>query len=500
MLEQQGDNSKAKTSDSAESVPAHRSGAAPFPPSRRTKLALGFGAMGPAVVVGAFDFFLLIFYSQVIGLDARLVGLAILIALVFDAVSDPVVGYWSDNMRSRWGRRHPFMYASAIPITFSFYFLWNPPVDASQMTLFFYVLIMAVIIRTAVTFYQTPSSALIPDMTQDYNERTSFFSLRYFIAWTSANALSVFMFFFLFPRFATEANPDGRFNPDAYAIYGTIGSIMIFVSIVVSALGTHARIPYLNKPPPPRPITIKLIFGEVFETLSNRSFIALFVASLLGAVASGVASVLSLYFMTYFWGFTDVQMGMVFLGTFVAALIGFVLAPIVSRTIGKKRGAIIVGLCAFGGAPLPILLRLIDVLPPNGTPFIFWFVTITNVVDVGLIICFQILFSSMVADLVEESELKTGRRSEGVFTAAVTFVRKSVQGFGVMAATVVLTLAQFPSGADVEEVSPDAVWRMGAYYVPLVLTLWMSMIAAISSYRIERDTHEQNLKKLQKQN
>jgi len=473
--------------------------AAPPPPSRATKLALGFGAVGPAVITGAFDFFLLIFYSQVIGLDARLVGIAILVALIFDAVTDPVIGYWSDNLRTRWGRRHPFLYASAIPVAVSFYFLWTPPANASQITLLWYVLVLALTIRTAVTFYQTPSSALIPDLSQDYNERTSLFSLRYLFGWTGANALSVFMFFILFPVFATDAIPDGRFNRDAYAIYGMIGSVLIFLAITVSAVGTHARIPYLSTPPPPRRMTPTGIVKEMYDTLANRSFIALFIGALLGAVASGAASVLSFYFMTYFWGFTDIQMGMVFLGTFLAAVIGFVLAPIVTRTIGKKRGAVIVGLVAFGGAPLPIMLRLFDILPPNGTPFIFWFVTITNVIDVGLIICFQILFASMVADLVEESELKTGRRSEGLFTAAVTFVRKSVQGFGVLAATIVLTLAEFPSGADVDEVSADAVWRMGAYYVPLVLTLWLSMVAVISTYRIDQDAHERNVRKLRGQ-
>ncbi|MEO0754583.1 MAG: MFS transporter, partial [Pseudomonadota bacterium] len=109
-------------------------------------------------------------------------------------------------------------------------------------------------------------------------------------------------------------------------------------------MGTHARIPYLSTPPPPRRITPTGIVKEMYDTLANRSFIALFIGALLGAVASGAASVLSFYFMTYFWGFTDIQMGMVFLGTFLAAVIGFVLAPIVTRTIGKKRGAVIVGL------------------------------------------------------------------------------------------------------------------------------------------------------------
>ena len=108
----------------------------PPPLGRVTKLTFGLGAVAGGVTTGAFDFFLLIFYSQVIGLDARVVGLAILIALIFDAVSDPVVGYWSDNFRSRWGRRHPFMYASAIPVTLSFFFLWAPPENASQTVLF----------------------------------------------------------------------------------------------------------------------------------------------------------------------------------------------------------------------------------------------------------------------------------------------------------------------------------------------------------------------------
>jgi len=482
--------------------PIEASKAAAVPPtapplSFLTKLAFGIGSIASGVKTGAFEFFLLIFYSQVVGLDARLVGLAILISMIFDAISDPIVGYWSDNLHSRWGRRHPFMYLSAIPISVGFFFLWSPPDDASQTLLFWYVLVLAVTIRTTVTFYQTPSNALIPDLTQDYDQRTSLYSLRYLFGWTGANALTVLMFLVVFPLFVTDTISDGRFNKDAYAVYGLIGAVAIFVTIMISTLGTHARIPYLKAPPPKRQMTLSLIFSEIFETLSNRSFLSLFIAALLGAVASGVASGLSLYFMTYFWGFTERQTGAISLGTFLAAFIGFALAQIVSRTIGKKRGAMIVGLFAFVGAPVPIVLRLLDVLPPNGTDFIFWFVTITNVVDIGLIIAFQILFASMIADLVEESELQTGRRSEGVFTSAETFIKKSVQGFGVMAATMVLTLAQVPRGADVQAVSEEALWRMGAYYVPLVLVLWLSMIAVISTYRIDRTRHEQNLKALQ---
>ena len=184
------------------------------------------------------------------------------------------------------------------------------------------------------------------------------------------------------------------------------------------------------------------------------------------------------------------------MSTFIAAVIGFVLAPLATRRLGKKRGAILVGLTAFLGAPLPVILRLFGVLPENGTDFIFWFIFITQTIDVGLIICYGILFASMISDLVEQSELHTGRRSEGLFFSAVTFIRKCTQGLGLMAASLVLWLAEFPTGATAAEVGEEALWRLGAWYVPAILCLWLTMILVISTYRLDRADHEENLRRL----
>ena len=461
-----------------------------------TKCAYGFGSVAYGVKNSGFDYFLLLFYSQVIGLDARLVGIAVTTALVFDAVSDPVVGYWSDNTRSRWGRRHPFMYASALPVALSYFLLWNPPQGLGEAGLFWYLLVLAVTIRTFVTAYETPSSALAPELTEHYEERSSLISFRYYFGWTGGNAMTVMMFFFVFPAMATEAIADGRFNRDAYELYGIIGSALIFLSILVSALGTHGHIPHLKPPPAQRRLTLRRIFGEILETLANRSFVALFVSAIFGAVASGLAASLSFYFYTYFWEFSSVETGVLTMGVFLSAVIGFVLAPIVTRTIGKKRGAMTIGLVAFLGAPLPVVLRLLGLLPENGTPFVFWLVFVTSVIDVGLIICFQILLASMMADLVEQSELETGRRSEGIFFSAVTFIRKSVQGLGLLVASFVLYLAGLDSGADVEQVSEETVFALGAYYVPTILVLWLTMMALISFYSLDRATHEDNLRRL----
>jgi glycoside/pentoside/hexuronide:cation symporter, GPH family len=482
-----GLNSQSDNTSTKASVP---------PPSLATKISYGFGAIAYGVKDNGFGFFLLIFYSQVLGVDARLIGLAITIALLLDALSDPVVGYWSDNFRSKWGRRHPFMYASALPVAASFFLLWNPPEGWSDVALFWYVLVISVLIRTCITFYETPSSALAPELSDNYDQRSGLLSLRFFFGWTGGNLMAVIMFVVLFPAFATPTIPNGQFNKDAYSTYGLIASVMIFVAIMVSALGTHKRIVHLKAPPPVRSLTIGLIFKEIFETLANRSFIALFLAAIFGAIASGLSASMTFYFTSFFWGFTPQQTGLLTISVFVSAIIGAVMAPIVTKSIGKKQGAMIIGLVAFLGAPLPIVLRLLGVMPDNGDPTLFWIVMLANMVDTGLIICFQILSASMLADLVEDAEIKTGRRSEGIFFAASTFIRKSVQGLGVITAGFVLAAAQFPAGVKPDQIPEEALTRLGLFYVPTILFLWLTMLAIMSTYRLKREDHENNLREL----
>ncbi len=485
--------------DPIQTQTAGASGATP-PVSKWTKLAYGFGAVAYGVKNNGFDYFFLLFYSQVIGLDPRLAGLALTIALVVDAISDPIAGYWSDNFRSRWGRRHPFMYASAIPVSLSFYLLWTPPVGWSDMALFWYVLGLSITIRTFITFYETPSSALTPELSEDYDERSSLMSYRYYFGWTGGNAMTVLMFMAVFPAFVTAEFADGRFNRDSYALYGVITSSLIFLAIVISAAGTHARIPYLKPPPAQRSITLLTIFKEIFETLADKSFIALFGGALFGAIATGLTGALAFIFYAYFWEFDSTQTGLITLGVFGSAVIGLVLAPIATKWMGKKKAAISIGIVATIGYPLPIFLRLIGVMPENGEPLLFWIVFVAVTLDVGLIICFQILTSSMLADLVEQSELRTRRRSEGTFFAASTFIRKSVQGLGVSAGAMILYLAGIPAGAQPDEVTDAALFSLGAYYVPALAMIWGLMIVCIAFYRLDRAQHEDNLRQLAERN
>ncbi|MBY6129076.1 MFS transporter [Qipengyuania aquimaris] len=459
-------------------------------PSVGLKLAHGFGAAAFGIKNNGFDYFLLLFYGTVIGLEPGLVGLAIMIALVFDAVSDPLVGYWSDNFRSKWGRRHPFMYAAALPVALSYFLLWNPP-ELSQFGLFLYLTGLAVLIRTFITFYETPSSALIPELSKDYEERTSIQAYRLFFGWSGGNMMSIVMFGVLL------TGPLGMMDRDAYATYGIVASLLILAAILVSAMGTHHRIPYLHRPVETgERFTIKRIFREMFETLSEKSFLALFFATVLFSVATGLSAALAFLMLNYFWGFSEFQIFIWTCTVFFSALMGFLIAPWATKRLGKKRATIVLGLLAFTIQPAPVLLRLAGLMPENGDPLLFPLVLGINVVDLALIIAVQAVAYSMIADLVESNQLRTGRRSEGVYYAAMTFTRKVTQGLGVAAAGIILSAIAFPQGAAPESVSTETLWNLGAFYAPSLLAMWLTALFCVSRYRIDKAGHEENLRKL----
>ena len=409
-------------------------------------------------------------------------------------IVQPIVGYMSDNTHSRWGRRHPWMYGAAISVAICYFLLWVPPEGLTGNALFPYILVLSILIRVLITFFEVPSSALSAELTGDYDERTSLFSYRYFFGWVGGTLMAtVALAAFLVP---TDTIPNGLLNQQGYVTYSVVASALIFISIMVTALGTHRHIPHFKAPPPKQAMSIKRIFKDIYETLGNRSFAALFLAALFGAVAAGLSAGLSFYMSGYFWEFSTDQISLISFSIIFSAFIALFIAPVISKRIGKKRGAILVGIIAFTVAPAPVVLRLLGVMPENGSAALFPIVLLAVMVETTLVITLSILTSSMMADLVEDSEIRTARRSEGVLFAAATFARKAVQGFGVLAASAVLAVVQFPKGVAPGQVPEETVFRLGLYYAPTLFVIWMLMIASLRLYRIDRETHEGNLRKL----
>ena len=460
----------------------------------RNKLAYGFGSVAYGIKDNGFGYFFLIFYSQVMGVDATLVGLVLLLALIFDAFSDPLIGYFSDNLRGTWGRRHPLMYAAALPIAVSYYFVWNPPASLEGNALFPYMLLMAILVRTLITLYEIPSSALIAELSSDYNERTTLMSYRYAFGWSGGIVFATFTLGVLLVP--TEQVANGMFNVTGYGQMGLAASALIFVSILVCAMGTHSQIPRLLKVTTTRSMSLKTIYSELWETLATRSMAGILLATVFGAIASGISSGLSFYLSTFFWGFSSQQISLLTVCLLLSALGSFLLAPRLSIHFGKKRGAFVVGLAAILLAPAPVFLRLLGLLPENGHPLLFPIILVLQIIDVTLIIVFQTLMASMVADMVEADEVRTQRRSEGVFFAATTFARKINQGMGLVLASILLTAIDFPKGSAPGDVPAEVITHLGVAYVPGLVIPWLLMILCLSLYSISRAQHEDNLRSL----
>ena len=455
-----------------------------------TKFFYGIGAIANGAKANGFNYLLLFFYSQVIGLPPQWVSLGIFITLIFDAISDPLVGHFSDNLRSRWGRRHPFMYAAGLPVALAYYFLWSPP-DLEPEMLLVYFIVLAIFVRTLITFYEVPSTALVAELTDDYDQRTKFMSFRYFFAWWGGLTMAVLAYLVFLPE-----DKGGLQYVAGWGNYGLAASIIIFISIYVSAIGTHRHIPYLKQPSHSKPFNIQDTLRDMKETLSNRSFLVLFVSALFLFIANGIATSLSIYFVRHFWEFTSSQIGVMQLPYFLSALIALGITPWLSKTMGKKRAAIAVTSASIFISPLPLILRMLGWFPDNGSDALYYTLISMFTIEVALFIAASSLIAAMIADLVEDSEVSTGRRSEGLFFAANTFAQKAVSGVGVIVAGQLLAYVNFPTQAELGEIPEATLHHLAQVYIPALWGFYAVGLIILSRYRITRDSHAENLTKL----
>jgi Na+/melibiose symporter-like transporter len=457
--------------------------------SWRARLFYGFGSIAFGLKDFGFGTLLLFYYNRVVGLQPWSVSLAIAAMLCVDAVLDPVIGQISDNLRTRWGRRHPLMYASAVPLAISFYFLWMPPHGWSANATLFYLFAMATVVRFFISMYETPSSALVPEMTDDYDARTTFISIRYVFGVAAAVLMNAATFGVIL--FADKAHPDARFNPAGYTRYALISAVLMVISILVSARGTHRYIPLFRAPPVKRP-GLRAVVREAVATLTHGQFLVVFGASVFGAMAIGLAAALAVYFNTYFWDLSSKQIALLAFAGLPAVILPPLLAWPASRALGKKNAALLFYFtCVVLGAT-PMTLRLLGLFPANGSPLLLGLLFGERAISTTLGIGCLIMFGSMVADVVEDNAVRTGRRSEGLLFSAMAFVNKLVSAMGLILAGGVLQLAQAAATGH----GPMAPTTMAKLYLPALILLYGIGIVVLSRYRISRSQHEDNIRLL----
>ncbi|MEQ9437251.1 MFS transporter [Hyphomonas sp.] len=453
-----------------------------------TKLVYGVGTIAFGIKDNGFNVLLMIYYNQVVGLPAAWVGFAIMLAMVADAILDPVVGQWSDSFRSRWGRRHPFMYASVIPVGLLYFLLWSPPVGASDTMLFVYLLIVTSGTRIAIGVYEIPSTALLAEFTQDYHERTVLVAYRFFFGVVGGILMGVFVFSIIFAEDPTA--PGGLLDAPGYLKYAAIAAPLMAISILVSTMGTHDRIATLVTPPPPPKEPLVQTLRNMLATLFHRTNAPLLLGSIFGSMSGGLSAALSIYMYTYFWELTSRQIALLTSSGLLGVVLAFVVVLPMSKLFGKKWTTLALYFVTMLAVVIPVGLRLAGLFPSNQgpalAPLLFAFTTVTMMA----VIAAAILTASMVADVTDQILLKTGRQSEGLIFSATTFVNKTVSGMGILVSGLLLTLVGFPEDAEPGAVDMSTINELAVVFAVAIGGFVTVALVFMSFYPVTRADHE----------
>jgi GPH family glycoside/pentoside/hexuronide:cation symporter len=467
----------------------------------KLKFAFGLGQAGEGLKNAAFGTFLLFYYNQVLGVSGTLAGLAVGTAVIVDAFTDPLAGSLSDHWKSTMGRRHPFMYASILPLCVSFYFLFNPMVE-SEWALFVWLIVFTNLTRTSMSLYHVPHIALGAELSDDFKERSSVVGYRTFFS-TFGALIAVFAGFRLFFAASPEFR-NGQLNADAYAPYALFIAVLMAITIFWSAWGTRSAIPYLPKAPEGQRLSLTAIVVRVLvdvrAAMRCGSFRWLFSGVLVVFVVVGVDAALNIYVYTYFWELTPVDISLLVLAYPGGVMVGAFFAPMLHDRFGKKAGLI------FGGASwpfwqiIPIVLRLLGYFPENSDDLLLPLLIIIRIIQGASTVQANVAYGSMVADVVDEHELDTGQRQEGIFFAAVSFSAKAASGVGNIVAGFGLDIINWPRGPEIQtaaDVPAETLTNLGILYGPIVAGFGIVSVLLYLPYSLTRERHAQILETLE---
>jgi GPH family glycoside/pentoside/hexuronide:cation symporter len=455
---------------------------------RSLKVMHGLGSVAYGVKDNGFSVFLLIFYNQVLGIDAGVVGTVIMAALIFDAFADPIIGELSDRTQSKWGRRLPWLYTAAIPLGIIWLLLWHPP-EMGQTGTIIWLFCTAVLARSLVAMCEVPSIALVPELTADYDERTRLMRYRFLFGWAGGLLMLIFAYGIFFTGEKGVSDPVGY---DAYSVWG---ALMMTGAVLISALGQHRHVAK-QSPPAPRGVGLGHAFAEAKVTLSNRAFLWLVSAAVFGLINQGLTFALTNYQLGFLWQLQQMEMLYYALILFATVIVAFIIVPPLSARLGKKNAAIFLALISMTFTAGLYGSWLLDLVPgaPNDPSILFMFalVAMTNSAAVGM----MMLTSSMMADVVEASQQETGRRSEGLFFAGYFFMQKCAVGIGTFAAGMILTFADFPQNAVPGRVDVTVLDGLALYCMGTVLTLGIIGVLVLRHFPISRESHNERLRVL----
>jgi len=461
----------------------------------KTKLAFGIGATGEGATNWIFAGLTFFFYNQVLGLSGSLTGLAVLIAIIFDAISDPIMGSISDRFVSKLGRRHPFMFAAPFPTVIAIYLMFFPPIGLSEYGLFGWLIFSTILLRLSITLFAVPHLALGAELSDDYFERSRVMSYNNLFGYMGVIIMHIFVWFLVFPFFAGEKI--GQLYQESYTPIAIFSMVLISLCILSSAYFTKDRIPYL-KQPSRNESRVKIIdlFKDIIGAISNRNYARLLAGLFFLSMLIGTHETLAIYMGTFFWELSPLQIGWLIINNIIGYAFGFIATAKLHQRFDKPIVIVasVIGLTIFWSASANI--ALLGFAPERGSwEIVFMIIFLGSIASAsGSILHISVM--SALADIADEHELNTGIRQEGVFYAARAFFSKTSNGIGHVIAGVALDFIAFPANAVPGKIPEETLFNLGLIDGPFAMIWGLIAVFFYARYKITKELHAEIQKKL----
>jgi sugar (glycoside-pentoside-hexuronide) transporter len=432
------------------------------------KLVYGLGDHSVNVALVALTMIFPFYLTEIVDMRVGLAGLVPLVGRSADAISDVLMGRIADRTTWRAGRRRPYLLIGAIPFGLSFAALWAAPPIANAALEFAYYAGVYVVLSLCMTVVAVPYQALLPELTDDYHERTSLATYR-----AIASILGTLFTLLVFRPLAEALGGDAR----AWQIAGAVLAVWIVLPWWPIWRVTHERRDLGGRPQLPA----RAYFSLLYHNRSFRRLIGLFT---LGRIAIDLPMALFLHYFTYVIGRPgdfEIVMGLFLVAVVVAMPFWLRFARTRDKATVYRYGCVgwVFGLgCLFVNQPeWPFALTAIAILASgigySAADMIPW---------------------SMVADVADEDELVSGERREGLYVGVFTFLRKIAGALGVAGAFLVLDAVGFDPGGENGESVAVALRALTAL-VPAGFVILSALVAG--GYVLGRTRHREILDELE---
>jgi glycoside/pentoside/hexuronide:cation symporter, GPH family len=411
------------------------------------KIGYGLGNFSTGVSNQVMGTYLVFYCTAILDIPGSLVGLAVSLSIIWDAVTDPLMGYFSDITKSKtFGRRHLYLLIGGIGLGVSNYFLWNISNSFSSYIKFAIIFALILIIKTFSTIYVTPYTALGAELSNDYNERTSIQGIKTVFFLLGLAFVSVFGMYVFFK--ATPEFPSGQLNPYSYQSMGLFSSLII-IAFAIACFGfTKKYIPVLNEHIQINSSETKLssLLSSFKQIFLNKSFRYVAYAYMFTNIASALLANMGLHVFTYTFSLSSQQVALIIGFQFLICIISQPLWFLASEKLDKKPSMLLgIAICVVGSLMFLVLVFMKDYVSGN----MLYFLPFAMLAGFGTGGLFTLPLS-MVADVIDLDELNTGKRAEGSYYGCLTLFYKLSQSITLFLIGFILDMVKFDANLTVQ--------------------------------------------------